>query len=194
MAGHISFNPRSTEANFLKNKSDPAVKKSNIGNATIIRTLNHNGPNKPNGYKRGKYSTANNAPLRHKRIGRSAENAMAIRNETRRLNRLKEKNIIEDLGEFNNAGMPRAKPTNNNEAGAYADALREQLEEEALNVAPNLTENQRNYHLTREFPKPVKSALHKSNATADVNWNNNKFGGSKKKRSTKYRNGTSRNR
>jgi len=183
----VSFNPLSTETTFLKNKSDPAVNKSNIGDATVTRTINHNGPNRPNGFKRGTYSTANNAPSSYKRIGRSAENTMAIRNETRRRNRLDENEFIKLFpSEFNNVHMPRAKPRNQSEAGAYADLLHEQLENEALNVAPNLTENQRNYHLTREFPKPAKSALHKSrNASeANENWynfnNSNKFGGSKK--------------
>jgi hypothetical protein len=96
MAGHISFNPLSTEASFLKNKSDPNVSPSHVGEPSIVGTLNKNGPALPDGYTRshGLYETAPNTPRTHKnnrgkykqdgivRTGTSAKNAMTQRNES----------------------------------------------------------------------------------------------------------------
>jgi hypothetical protein len=157
----ISFNPLSTEANFLKNKSSPAVNQSHIGEAVITRTLNQNGPTRANGYRRAGYPTANNAPSKHVRVGRSAKNAMAIRNETRRLNRLRENAHLRGLSELNNNGLQRSLPRNNNNAGANGDLLHHQLHQEGLNVAPNISRNQAGYRPVGKNlkPAPARGAL-----------------------------------
>ena len=157
MAGHISFNPLSTETSFLKNKSDPALQPSHIGEVSIIRTLNDNGPLRPNGFRRsrGQYATADNAPRTHPngrvRVGTSAKNAMGLRNEIAARDFAYENRQIRSEGLSNHyqqgnhnlkdpamVGMRRSRVRNQSNADDTGLLLASNLHDEGLNVAPRL--------------------------------------------------------
>jgi hypothetical protein len=157
MAGHISFNPLSMTSEFLKNKSDPSQPLSHVGEASITRTLNHNGPLRPNGFKRSKgtYVTAYNAPRTHKngrvRVGTSAKNAMSRRNEIAArdfayVNRDIESRGLGNYYENGNANLPdpamvgmrRSRVRNQKNGENVGLLLENNVKTEGLSVVPRL--------------------------------------------------------
>jgi len=164
MAGHISFNPLSTTSEYLKNNSDPSLSPSHVGEASITRTLNANGPLRSNGYKRtkGMYVTAYNAPRTHRngrvRVGKSAKNAMRLRNEIAardfaHVNRDIKSRGLGNYYENGNAnlslydpalsdpamvGMRRSRVRNQKNGENVGLLLENNLKTEGLSVAPRL--------------------------------------------------------
>jgi len=189
MAGHISFNPLSTQAEFLKNQSDPSVSPSRVGESSLVRTLNNNGPLRPNGYRRsrGAYITGNNAPaitphFHFQRVGRSAGNAMDRRNAWARAGFNADRQKIQSEGHYsyyergnNNLndpamiGMRRSRVKNQGDAEYTGQLLENNVHTQALNVAPELTYA----HGKNLKPAPARGALkgsrNKARAKAEAN-------------------------
>lgn len=178
----ISFNSLSMKSEFLKNKSDPSQPLSHIGKVSTIRTKNYNGPNMANGFKRAGYPTANNAISRHTRIGRNSKRAMAIRNETRRVNRLGENIKLKGISYYNNDGMPRSIPRNNEESHSNGILLHKQLNEAMLRNAEAEVQRARNALAANRNGNSDEHLKLKDNyASAKAKLNSLKVGGSKRK-------------
>jgi hypothetical protein len=187
MAQHISFNPLSTEASFLKNQSNPHVIPNHVGESSIVRTLNNNGPAIPDGYARQGYPTANNTPaittrLHLQRVGRPTKNAMDKRNAWARAGFNADRQKIKSEGHssyyeksndnLNDAamtGMRRSRVRNQGNAEYVGQLLENNLHAEGLNIAPELR-----YARGKNLkPAPARGALkgsrNKARAQAEAN-------------------------
>jgi hypothetical protein len=173
MPGHISFNPLSTQAEFLKNKSDPSVSPSHVGESSLVRTLNNNGPLRQN--RTARFNS-------HRDGGRTAKNAMHRRNAHAAAQFNANKQAIRLAGftnyyrkgnrNLNNAalvGMRRSRVRNQRNAENDGLLLENNLRAEGQNVAPELTYA----HGKNLKPAPARGALkgsrNKARAKAEAN-------------------------